>query len=133
MKKSALLAIIFLISPITAFAKSESSVNVTNEVHSSSDSNATTETNITVETNGRVTHYSSDKPGNVQINSVNGESEIKVNGVVVSGTPTSETNQTPTASPSPKPTTIPVDNNNGSKNIFNVIEELFKKLFFFWR
>ncbi|MBI4098282.1 MAG: hypothetical protein HY426_04570 [Candidatus Levybacteria bacterium] len=126
MRITVLLALGFLLSTSLAFAESKASVKLNNNVSGSSTSQINSETNIRVETNGEVATYSSKEPGNVEVNSVNGKSEIKVNGVLVSSSPNEPTSE-PTASPTAKPTQEP-----GNKNILEVFEEIFKKLFSFF-
>ena len=100
------LTVFTILTSSTAFAESSATVEIHNNLNTNStNSNSTTKshTDITVETNGKVTHYESDEPGSVSVKSVNGESEIKVNGVSVSSppkeptsSPTTETSQSPT-------------------------------------
>jgi len=89
----------------TVFAET-ASVEIYNNVNTSSNNSTSkteSHTDITVETNGKVTRYESDKPGSVSVKSVNGESEIKVNGVSVSGTPKNLDDSSANIS-TPKPT-----------------------------
>lgn len=88
MKRLFLLSLTLLLLPSQVFAESKATVKVNNNVSRSSTSNVDSHTNITVETNGQTTTYSSDKPENVEVQSVNGVSEIKINGQVVSQSPT---------------------------------------------
>lgn len=120
MKKSAILIVAFLLFAPQAFAESTARVKVNNNVSGSSTSTVKSETNIRVETNGEVTTYSSDKPENIEVNSVNGQT------VSSPAKPTSEPSATPTA------TSVPhqdEENDSDQKNIFNILGEIFKKIF----
>ena len=99
-------ASIFLAFSTSTYAQSFAHVEINNNVGSSSNSKSktTTYTDITVETNGKVTHYESDKPGSVSVKSVNGDSEIKVDGQTVSGSPTNDPQITKEPSLTPNPT-----------------------------
>ncbi len=139
MKKLALIVIAILLTPSLVYAESSATVKINNNVNSSSNSNTsvTSKTNITVETDGEVTSYSSDKPGNIEVKSVNGKSEIKVNGEVVKGeSTTSETDiskiPTATSSVSPSPTMDQEEKEKEIKNVLEKIEDLVKKLFSFF-
>ena len=130
MIKSALLILFFLASSVGVFAQSSASVKIKNDVSSSSNSQVSSSTNIRVETNGNITTYSSDKPEDIEVKAENGKSVIKVNGVVVSASLT-DGQISPTPSPVPEPTDDEEDENEGNenKNIFEVFEDLFKKVF----
>ncbi len=129
MIKTALLTLVLLASPAPVFAASEAHVNINNNVSGDSTSNVSSRTDITVETDGNTTRYTSDEPGTIEINSINGVTEIKKNGTVVSGNNSNSPTKEPTASPTAKPTQKPDENNNQNKNIFEVFEDVFKKLF----
>ena len=128
MIKSALLIIFFLTIAGGAFAESSASVKIKNDVSSSSDSQVNSSTSIRIETNGNVTTYSSSEPEDIEVKSINGTSEIKVNGQVVSQD-SSQTSPTkippPTASLEEREET----DSNSNKNIFEVFQDLFKKVF----
>lgn len=110
------------------YATSSASVEIHNNVNSSStsNSNVSSKTNITVETNGQVTHYESDKPGSVSVKSVNGESEIKVDGQTVTNTP-QNTSATPTKDISQTPSPTPKLNEEQKKQL-NQIEIVFDEI-----
>lgn len=128
MKRSALFALVFLISASAVFAESKATVKVNNDISGSSNSTVKSNTNIRVETNGEVTTYSSDEPGNIEVNSVNGVSEIKVNGQVVSQSPI-QTNATKTPTPTDEPEEDDENNKEKARGIIDQIEDLLKKLF----
>lgn len=114
----------------TAFAESSANVKINNNVSGSSTSNATSQTNITVETNGKTTTYFSDKPENIEIKSVNGVSEIKVNGQVVSQSPTqTSATKTPTPKDEPEDEDDKEKAEEKARGIFDQIEDLLKSLF----
>lgn len=130
MIKIILIIIALLVTPHSVFAESSATVRVDNNIESSSNSTVKSTTNIRVETNGKVTTYSSDKADDVEVKSVNGESEIKVNGQVVDVTPVPS--KDPSAIPSPTPVFDENDeesNENDSKNIIDLFEDLLKKVF----
>lgn len=126
MIKTLLILLIFFngVSEVSAYSKAD--VKVNNNVSRSSSSNIESHINITVETDGKTTTYSSNKPGNIELNSLNGKSEIKVDGKTVS-----ENNDTASliVSPSAKPTVKPENKERENKNIFDFFENLFKKIF----
>lgn len=126
MKKSALLILAFLILATPTFAESTVDVRVKNNVNPSSNSTVNSNTDITVETNGKVTNYSSNKPVDVEIKSVNGQTEIKENGVVISKSPKAQASTTPTLTPQPKDED---ENGKDQKNIFDIFKDLFKTIF----
>lgn len=130
MIKTGLLILTFLVFAAPVQAESRASVKINNNVDSSSDSTVNSQTDISVETNGQKTTYTSDEPGNIEVNSVNGVSEIKVDGNVVSGNNSNNPTGEPTASPTAKPSQEP-DEDNENKNILEVFENLFKKIFSF--
>lgn len=131
MKKIFLAVFLFFFLSLPVYAKSTATVEVNSNVSGSRTSNIKTHTNITVETNGKTTTYSSDKPENIEVKSVNGKSEIKVNGVSVSSSPGQPTSE-PTTNPSVKPTDQPEDEDDerDQRNIFDIFEDIFKKIFF---
>ena len=98
MKK--LFFLLFLAFPISNSYASSASVNVEQNVNSSSTSNSSVNsyTNIRVETDGKVTNYSTNEPGKVEVKSENGETEIKVNGQIVTPSIAKEISS-PTAKP----------------------------------
>lgn len=120
-------ASVLIVSP--AFAQSSAHVEVNNNVNSSSNSNSTTttRTDITIETNGKVTHYESDKPGSVSVKSVNGESEIKVDGKTVLGSPTNdpELSKQPSLTPTP---TIEKELTDEQKEQLNQVEKVLEDI-----
>ncbi len=136
MKK--LLFTIFSISIIftpNALAISSANVDIHNNVNSSSNSTSqtTSHTDITVETNGKVTHYESDKPGDVSVKSENGESEIKVNGVSVSSapkntSPSSTDSNSPTMTSKPTPINEAKEIEEKTNQVENLIEEVKEKI-----
>lgn len=129
MIKTALFVMLILVTPALVYAESSASVKIKNDVSSTSNSQVSSSTNIRIETNGDVTTYSSDKPEDIEIKSENGKSVIKVNGVVVSASPT-DGQTSPTSTPVPDPTDEEEDENEGeNKNIFEVFQDLFKKVF----
>lgn len=125
MIKILLIIVIFLIGANEVSAYSKANVKVSNNVSGSSSSNIESNTNITVETDGQTTTYSSDKPGNIEVNSINGKSEIKVNGITVS-----ENNNKANSivSPSVEPTAKPKNIEQKNKNIFDFFGNLFRKI-----
>ncbi len=131
---------LFFLVATPAYAES-ANVNITNSVNTTgtnSTLNSKTTTHIKVETNGKVTEYNSDKPGNIEVNSINGESSIKVNGETVSGNPTAEPNddQTPTTtkSPSPKPDqSNDKEKQNAIEEFIETIDSAIEKLFSVFR
>ena|SRR3989344_3741458 len=126
MIKTALLVLTFLIITSPAFAESSATVKINNSISGSSTSIINSETNIRVETNGHVTSYSSNEPGNIEVNSINGKSELKINGVIVSQAPT-QIQTSPTKNATPSPTHDEKDSSD--KNIFEVFENLFRVVF----
>lgn len=112
----------------SAYAESKASVKINNIVNTNSNSNVTSNTNIRIETNGKVTEYSSDKPGSVEINAVDDNHEIKVNGETVSQNPTNQTSGTPTPKPSEKPE--PTEEVEEQKeNLLDAINDFIGKIF----
>lgn len=133
MIKTALFVLTFLISSSPAFAESRATVKVNNNVSGSSTANMESYTNITVETDGNTTRYTTNESGSVEVNSVNGVTEIKKDGSVVTGNESNNPTSEPTASPTAKPSQKPDQNNNNqNRNIFEVFEDLFKKVFSFF-
>jgi Flp pilus assembly protein TadG len=119
MRKLSLLMLLlpfFLVS--NAFAESRATVNIKNNVNSDSSSTVNSTTKIRVDVNGKVTEYSSDKPENIEVKAVNDTSEIKVNGQVVTGSPSSTSNVTPSEKPTeePTPTKAQTDENEDKEN-----------------
>jgi len=117
----------------SAYAESRASVKINNNVSSNSESTVNSTTNIRIETNGKVTEYHSDKAENVEINAVNDTSEIKVNGQVVSQSPTSAS-----TSPTQKPTETPQPTDKDEKekeieeqkeNLLDIINNFIEKIF----
>lgn len=121
MKKILLLLAFFTLAP-EAYAKTTTTVKVNSDVSTSGNNTSTVKNDITIETNGQVTHYSSDKPEDIEISSVDGVSEIKVNGENVSPTPTKE----------PGDNEKKDEQETNAKNLLERLEEIIKKLFFFW-
>lgn len=130
MKKIIFLFAFIALAP-QAYAKTTTTVKVNNNVSTSGNNTSTVENDITIETNGKVTHYSSDKPENIEIKSEDGVSEIKVNGEKV--TPGINDNE---VSVSPTSTDEPEDDNENEqdddKNLLERLGKIIKKLFFFW-
>ncbi|GEM_PF-3543895 len=129
MIKTTLLILTFLVFATPVQAKNIASIKINNNVSSSSDSTVNSQTDISIDTNGQKTTYSSDKAQDIEVKSVNGVSEIKVDGNIVSGNNSNSPTIGPTASPTAKPTQKPDENSNQNKNIFEVFEDLFKKIF----
>src|SRR3990167_3990458 len=103
MKKPFFLMLVFpFLITQTALAQSSANVKINNNVSGSSASDVASHTNITVETNGKTTTYSSDKPKNIEVKSVNGVSEIRVNGELISQSPTQTATKTPTPTDEPE-------------------------------
>lgn len=125
---AALFAILIFTAPASAFAENKATVNINTNIESSSKSTVNSKTDIRVETNGNVTSYTSDKAEDVEIKSVNGESEIKVKGVAVYVSPTATIEPTGLQNPESAIDEKKVNN----KNIFNVFEDLLKKVFSFF-
>lgn len=121
MKKILLLLAFFALAP-EVYAKTTTTVKVNNDVSISDNNTSTVKNDITIETNGKVTHYSSDKSENIEISSVDGVSEIKVNGENVSPTPAKE----------PGNNEKKDKQETNAKNLLERLEEIVKKLFFFW-
>ncbi len=140
MIKTALLGLLLLLIATPAYAESTVNVNVKTDVDSSSNSTVESNTDITVETNGKKTNYTSDKPGNIEVNAVNDEHTVKVNGQVIK---VNGSNQNPTTSGTPTPTINDDKNNNkindnleksiefveDEKNLIETLEDLVKKVF----
>ena len=131
---TALFVLTFLITASPVFAESQSDVKIkVNNNVSGSSANTKSYTNITVETDGNTTSYTTNESGSIEVNSVNGVTEIKKDGNVVTGNESNNPTSEPTASPTAKPSQEPdQDNNNQNKNIFEVFEDLFKKVFSFF-
>lgn len=130
MRKLTLLSLLIPIFFVqSALAESTATVKVNNNVNSSSTSNSEVKshTEITVETNGEVTRYESDEPGSVSVKSINGQSEIKVNGETVSGTP-QNISATPTRNLSQTPSPTPIELTDEQKENLNQIEEILEDL-----
>lgn len=139
MIKTALLGLLLLLIATPAYAESRVNVNVNNNANSSNDSDLKSHTDITVETNGKKTNYTSDSPGSIEVNAVNDEHTIKVNGQVIQITGSSN----PTTSGTPTPTiNEDMDNDNindkleksieiveEEKSLIKEIEDLIKKVF----
>ncbi len=117
MIKTALLGLLFLLIATPAYAESRANVNIVNNVNSPSSSDSKTTTDITVETNGRKTNYTSDKPGNIEVNAVNDKHTIKVNGQVIQVT---SSPQNPNTSQTPTPT---IDEDKDNDNINDNLEK----------
>lgn len=134
MRKLLLLStLIPLIIAPSAFATSSASVEIHNNVNANSSSNSqvTSHTNVTVETNGNVTHYESDKPNeNVQVQAVNGETTVKVNGSAITTFPSKEPVATITAKPMERVTPV-ISPETKFKQIFEQKLNFFKKFFSF--
>lgn len=141
MIKKVLPLVLFFLLATPAYAET-ASVSIKNSANTSgtnSTNTSTQETHIKIETNGKVTEYNSDKPGNVEVNSVNGESTIKVNGETVSGNsnsnptaePTHEANPTASVSPSPKPSEESKNDEkqNAIEEFIETVNEAIEKLF----
>ncbi len=139
MFKTALLGLLFLLIATPAYAESRVNVNVNNNANSTSEEDMNSYTDITVETNGKKTNYTSDTPGNIEVNAVNDEHTIKVNGQVIQVSGSSN----PTTSGKPTPT-INEDKDNDNindkleksiefveeeKSLIKEIEDLIKKVF----
>ena len=112
MIKTALLGLLFLIITSPAYAETRANVNIVNNVNSPSSTKIETTTDITVETNGKVTNYKSEEPGSIEVNAVNDNHIIKVNGQVIQVT---GANNNPNTSQTPTPT-IDEDKNNNNIN-----------------
>ncbi len=125
MNKIFFLILLSLILTPKVYAKSIVDVKVNNNVSTSSNSTGSTNTNIRIEENGKITTYSSDKPENIEISSVNGKSEIKINGEHVSQKKLTN----PNVSPDVKPSVKQENKKEEKKNIFEVFEKIFKTLF----
>lgn len=132
MIKTTLLVLTFFVFATPVQAESIASVKINNNINSSSDSTVNSQTDISIETNGQQTTYSSDKAQDIEVKSVNGVSEIKVDGNIVSGNNSNNPTTGPTASPTARPSQKPDGNGDGdqNKNIFEVFGDLFKKIFF---
>lgn len=126
MFKILLILSIFIAGISKVNAESRANVRVNNNVSGSSTSNIESHTNITVETNGQTTTYTSDKPENIELNSLNGKSEIKVDGKTVSK---NNDQANPSATPSTKPTVKPEKTERENKNIFDFFGNLLRKIF----
>lgn len=139
MIKTALLGLLFLLIATPAYAESRVNVNVNNNANSTSQEDINSHTNITVETNGKKTNYTSDTAGNIEVNAVNDEHTIKVNGQVIQVTGSSNPNTSGTPTP-----TINEDKDNDNindkleksiefveeeKSLIKEIEDLIKKVF----
>lgn len=142
MIKIPLSLLLFLFFTVPAFAESSSNVEINNRVNINSDSSSKTncQTKIRAETNGKVIDYESDDCGDISAKTVNGHSEIKVNGevIVITGT-----TQNPNTSGTPTPT-INEDKDNDKindnleksiefveekKSLIETIEDLVRKVF----
>lgn len=141
MIKTALLGLLLLLIATPAYAESRVNVNVNSDTNSSND-DLKSHTDITVETNGKKTNYTSDTPGSIEVDAVNDEHTIKVNGQVIQITGSSN----PTTSGTPTPT-INEDRDNDNindnleksiefvgeeKSLIKEIEDLIKKVFSFF-
>jgi hypothetical protein len=132
MTKKLIIIVFFLLSAPSAWAQT-SSVSVENNVNTSNstsgESESSVNTDIRIEQNGKVTTYSTDKNENVEVNVIDGVSEIKVDGeiidesiqdVIESGSPSAEDDlELKKAN----------DNRKENKNIFEVIETVIKSIF----
>lgn len=121
MIKTALLGLLFLLIATPAYAETRANVNIVNNVNSPSSSDSKTTTDITVETNGKVTNYKSEEPGSIEVNAVNDEHTIKVNGQVMQVT---SNPSNPNTSQTPTPTI------NEDKDNDNINDELEKSMEF---
>ncbi|MEK9176289.1 MAG: hypothetical protein AAB520_02480 [Patescibacteria group bacterium] len=143
MIKKVIMAGIFFVFATPSYGASSANVNVENNVSSNSNSSSqvSSHTNITVETDGNVTHYESDEGGKIEVKAENGKSEIKVNGVTVSGSPT-KSNSPTGITQTPQPTNedeVNEDEQKINENEFTerIIEqlkrpiEIIKKIFSF--
>ena len=109
---SIIILITFLFITPQVFAESSASVEVNNNINSSSTSQSSIDshTDITVEVDGEVTTYSSDEPNQkIEVKASDGQSSIKVDGVEKSDSSNSEeiNSPTPTDKLSPTPTPSP--------------------------
>jgi len=122
-----IIVLFFIIITSNAYAESSASVEINNNIYSTSTSNSNIEnkTNIRVETNGNVTEYSSDEPNQkIEVKSVNGESSIKVDGEEV----TESENETKiTATPTPTRTAPNGETANEELNTENAIIKFINK------
>lgn len=124
MKRYLLILPIFLITP-NAFA-SNTSVNVSNNVTSKSNSEVTSNTNIKIETNGQTMEYKNSDAQKIEVKSVNGDSEIKINGEIV------EVTKQSTPSPSIEKETDDLsetEEDNQSKGFIENIKDFIEKIF----
>ena len=126
MFKLFLLLALFFIGVSVVSAESKVNIKVNNDVSTSDNNTSTVKNDITIETNGQVTHYSSNKPESIEINSIDGVSEIKVNGQTVSESNGQENSN---AFPRMKPTVKPENNKSENENIFDFFGNLFRKIF----
>ena len=112
-----------------AYAESEVNVRINNEVNSSSSTQeeSKTQTNVRIETDGKVVEYESEKAGNVNIKSINGNTEIEEDGVKITPNPTNKLNKQPSISPSPIPTTIKEQIEEKSNQIEKMMESIKKQ------
>lgn len=137
MKKIFFLILLSLIFTPNVYAKSSATVKVNNDVSSSSNTNSTIKTDIRIETNGNVTTYSSDKPGNIEIRSVDGTSQIKVNSKVVNSEEPSKDNNKQNKDIDKEKNKNEDSNTKEIKNkFFGLLKlpfDLFTKIFFFLR
>lgn len=130
MKKSLFLILsIPLLIAQGAFAESSANVRVNNNVSGSSTSNVQSHTNISVETNGQTTAYTSNKPENIEVKSVNGVSEIRINGELISQSPTQTATKTPTPTDEQDKENEEENVKEEARGIIDQIEELINKLF----
>lgn len=135
MKTKLLPLILFFLLTTPAYAET-ASVNINNSVNTSgsnTNSNTKTETHIKIETDGKVTEYNSTEGGSVEVKSINGKSEIKVNGQMVSEHPTTkpEASQGPTAitSPTSKAEKKDSEKQNAIEKFIEKVDDAIEKLF----
>lgn len=140
MIKTALLGLLLLLIATPAYAESTVNVNVKTDIDSSSNSTIESNTDITVETNGKKTNYTSDKPGNIEVNAVNDEHTVKVNGQIIqvngsdqnsntSGTPTPTINEDKNYNKINDNLEKSIEFVEEEKSLIETLEDLVKKVF----
>jgi hypothetical protein len=124
--------LLFLLFVSYTYAESEVNVKVSNDVNSSSTSQSenTTKTNIRIQTDDKVMEYESEKPGSVNIKSVNGETEIEEDGVKITPNPTKNLNKQPSITESPKPTSIKEQIEEKSNQLEKMMESIKEKFIY---
>lgn len=112
-----------------ANAEASAKVNINNNVSSNTNTTTSVKNNIKIETNGHITEYSSDRAENIEIKTDNDKSEIKINGQVVSQSPSGGASATPTNKPSNESEKKNNEKVSEKSNLVEAVQEFIAKIF----